>query len=217
MRSRIALALGLFLSLSCGSAGDDGTGGTGGGSNSGPLVDNTQWKLTDQGAEFFGAPPPGATCDLTPIDCPEYPWPEGECVNFVPGSSCISAVVPECLDAYTVLSIYTRMPDTRIPLCNWITLEQPSLRAIAAGDQVEVRARHSALTAPVTSPPTQAHMGFVIGDESVLDYSVLIPSDYVFPSRTWTAPKDYPAGTRLLWHVDNHGSNEYMLIEVNIL
>jgi hypothetical protein len=109
------------------------------------------------------------------------------------------------------------MADTRVPLCNWITLEQPSLRAIRAGDQVEVRARHSALTAPVTTPATEAHMSFVVGDQNVLDYSVLIPSDYNFPTATWTAPKDYPAGTRLLWHVDNHGSNEYMLIEVNVL
>jgi hypothetical protein len=60
-------------------------------------------------------------------------------------------------------------------------------------------------------------MGFVIGDELVLDYSVTIPSDFRFPSETWTATKDYPEGTRLLFHVDNHGGNEYLLIEVNVL
>jgi len=116
-----------------------------------------------------------------------------------------------------VLSVHTRMPDSRLNLCNWITLEQPSLRAIRAGDEVEVRARHSELTAPTTVPPTQARMMFVIGDEIALDYSVLIPSGSEFASRTWTATKDYPAGTPLLWHVDNHGANEYQLLEVNIL
>ena len=135
-------------------------------------------------------------------------------MTFEPTSTCAAAFVPECLDSFTVLSIYTRMPDNRLTLCNWITLTQPSLRAIRAGDEVEVRARHSELTAPV---PGDARMTFVIGDEIVLDYSVLIPSGFVFPSVTWTADKDYPAGTPLLWHVDNHGSNEYMLIEVNIL
>jgi len=152
--------------------------------------------------------------ELTPIDCPEFPWPEDECVEFEPTSTCIVSFVPECLDSFTVLSVYTRMPDDRFNLCNWITLEQPSLRAIRAGDQVEVRARHSALTAPV---PGEAHMTFVIGDEVALDYTVSIPSDFVFPKATWTASKDYPAGTPLFWHVDNHGSNEYMLIEVRIL
>jgi hypothetical protein len=107
------------------------------------------------------------------------------------------------------------MPDNRLTLCNWITLTQPSLRAIRAGDQVEVRARHSPLTQPV--PNGEARMTFVIGDEIALDYSVLIPSDFFFPSATWTADKDYPAGTPLLWHVDNHGANEYQLLEVNIL
>jgi hypothetical protein len=134
-------------------------------------------------------------------------------VDFAPDSSCIASFVPECLDSFTVLSVYTRMPDARLTLCNWLTLEQPSLRAIRAGDQVEIRARHAELTAPV---PGEARMIFVVGDEAVLEYEVLIPSDFNFPSEIWTAPKDYPAGTPLLWHVDNHGANEYMLIEVNV-
>ncbi len=185
-------------------------------SDPGALVDNTQWVLSssDKGEPFYGAPPDDVECALTPIDCPEFPWPEGECVEFEPTSTCVASFVPECLDSFTVLSVYTRMPDDRVNLCNWITLEQPSLRAIRAGDQVEVRARHSALTAPV---PGEAHMTFVIDDEVALDYTVSIPSDFVFPKATWTASKDYPAGTPLLWHVDNHGSNEYMLIEVNVL
>jgi len=71
------------------------------------------------------------------------------------------------------------------------------------------------LTAPV---PGVARIGFVIGDEQVLDYSVAIPSEPVFPKApAWTAAKDYPAGTPLLFHVDNHGQNEYMLIEASIL
>jgi len=133
------------------------------------------------------------------------------------GSTCIASFVPECLDSFTVLAVYTRMPNPQLPLCNWLTLEQPSLRAIRAGDQVEVRTRHAALTAPATDPPTRARMAFVIGDEIALDYTTLIESGPEFPSNVWTAPKDYPLGTSLLFHVENHGSNEYMLIEVNIL
>jgi len=189
-------------------------GGSAGVTDPGPLVDNTKWVPSEQGAEFFGARPEGAVCELTPINCDEFPWPEDDCVDFAPTSTCIAAFVPECLDAFTVLAVYTRMPDGLSPLCNWITLEQPSLRAIRAGDQVEVRARHSQLTAPV---PGEARMGFVVGDEQLLDYSVTIPSDFEFPNAVWTAPRDYPAGTPLLFHVDNHGQNEYMLIEANVL
>ena len=55
-------------------------------------------------------------------------------------------------------------------------------------------------------------------DLSISDFDLINPIDgSQFLSTIWTAPKDYPAGTSLLWHVDNHGTNEYLLIEVNIL
>ncbi len=184
-------------------------------SNPGPLVDNLLWVPTNDAEELFGAPPGDAVCELTPMDCPEYPWPEDQCVSFEPGSSCVTAYVAECLDNFTVLAVYTRMPNRSFPLCNWLTLEQPSLRDIRAGDQIEIRMRHSPLTAPV--PNGSARMAFAVGDELAFEHEVLIPSDFGFPSTRWTAPKDYPKGTRLLFHVDNHGSNEYMLIEVNLL
>jgi hypothetical protein len=190
-------------------------GSDGGGDGPGPLVDNTKWVPTEAGEELIGARPADAVCDLEPIDCDDlYPWPEGECVVLA-GSPCVTAYVPECLDAFTVLAVYTRMPNPAEPLCNWLTLAQPSLRDIRAGDQVEIRMFHAALNAPV---PGEARMIFAIGDELALDYSALIPSvDSQFPADVWTAPKDYPKGTELLFHVDNHGSNEYMLIEVNVL
>ena len=191
-------------------------GESGAASTPGALVDNTKWVPTEDGAGLIGPRPPDAVCELIPIDCDEYfPWPEDECVTFEPGSSCVTAFVPECLDTFTVMAVYTRMPNPSEPLCNWLTLEQPSLRDIRAGDEVEIRMRHSALTAPV--PGGQARMMFTVGDEIALEYDVLIPSDFQFPSIVWTAPKDYRQGTQLLFHVDNHGSNEYMLIEVNLL
>jgi hypothetical protein len=210
MRSRFAVLVCVCALWSCDSSSNSSV------SDRGPLVDNTQWvpSSSDEGEPFYGAPPEDAECALTPRDCPEYPWPDDECVEFESTSTCVASFVPECLDSFTVLSIYTRQMGDQANLCNWITLEQPSLRAIRAGDRVEVRAHHSPLTAPV---PGEAHMTFVIADEAPLDHTVSIPSDFAFPSATWTATKDYPAGTPLLWHVDNHGSNEYMLIEVNVL
>lgn len=190
-------------------------GGSGASTNAGPLVDNTQWVPTTDGEAFFGPPPPDAVCELTPLDCDAYlPFPEGECIEIRSGEPCIASLIPEQLDAFCVMAVYTRMPNPAEPMCNWITLEQPSLRAIREGDAVEVRMRHNQLNAPVSG---EARMMFVIGDALVLDYEVLIPSDFFFPSVVWTAPKDYPEGTQLLFHVDNHGSNEYMLIEARIL
>jgi hypothetical protein len=210
MLSRIALALCLGVLWSCG-------GSSSPASDPGPLVDNTQWVPSNDGSEIFGSRPEGSACERMPSDCPNFPWPEGECVTFEEGSTCIASYVPECFPpAYTVLAVYTRMPDDdRIALCDWLTLEQPSLRAIRAGDKVEVRAYHAELTAP--APDGEARMSFVIGDELIFDERIPIPFGSEFLSEVWTAPKEYPAGTQLLWHVDNHGSNEYLLIEVNIL
>lgn len=182
-------------------------------SEPGALVDNTKWTVSTAGEELFGPEPEDSVCELEPIDCPQYPWPEGECVVLA-GTPCVTAFVPECLDSFTVLAVYTRMPNPSVPLCNWLTLEQPSLRAIRAGDEVEIRMRHASLDAPFSG---SARMMFVVGDSMALEYEVLIPSGPVFPSEVWVADKDYPAGTRLLFHVDNHGSNEYNLIEVNVL
>ena len=181
-------------------------------SDPGALVNNANWVPTTNGDEVLGPPPEDAECMLEPIGCPQYPWPEDECVTIDP-AECITAYVPECEQSMTVLSVYTRMPDDRVNLCNWITLTQPSLRNIRAGDQVEVRTFHDALTAPVSA---EARMTFVVADQITFDFRELIPSDSAFESQTWTADRDYPAGTPLLWHVNNHGRNEYMLIEVNV-
>ncbi len=212
MRNPFRIAV--FLVLAAWQASACGSDGDGTAPDPGPLVDNTRWVPSDAGEEHFGAPPEDSECLLTPEDCPEYPWPEGECVTFAADSTCVVSFVPECFDSFTVLAVYTRRPDDRIPLCNWLTLEQPSLRAIRAGDEIEVRTYHFDLTAPLSA---EARMSLVIGEDLAFDETVLIPRPGQFLSRTWTATRSYPAGTPVLWHVDNHGTNEYLLIEVHIL
>lgn len=211
MLSRASLVSCLSLAIaSCSSSGGTAV------SDPGPLVDNTQWVPSDDGEEFFGVRPEDSECLLVPVDCPEYPWPEDDCVTFDATSTCEASYVPECFDAFTVLAVYTRMRDNRFPLCNWLTLEQPSLRDIRAGDRVEVRAFHFTLTLPLGE---EARLSLVVGDQLAFDERIPIePSrGSQFLSNTWVAPKDYPKGTPLLFHVDNHGTNEYLLIEVNIL
>ncbi len=195
MLNRLTIAAGIWLVIGCGSS-DGGVPG--------PLVDNAQWRQTTDGEEFFGEPPAGATCPPPEGDCPDFET--DECV-VVP-SNCDVSFVAECFAPFTVLSVYT-------DVCDWITLEQPSLRAIRKGDEIETRAFHFALNAPVGG---EARISLTVGDEMIFDERVLIPQPDSAPlGRTWIATQDFEAGTPMLFHVDNHGDNEYLLVEVNIL
>ncbi|MEM7436010.1 MAG: hypothetical protein AAF436_12715 [Myxococcota bacterium] len=203
MRRTALLALLGVLLVGCG----DGSGGA---SVAGPIVDNLDWVPTDAGEEFFGAPPPGATCPPEPEgDCPTS---DDDCVVIPPGGTCVTSYVAECLDQFTVLAVYTQRPDGN-PLCNWVTLEQPSLRPIRAGDEIEVRAFHFPLNAPFGGT---ARIAFVVGDVLAVEESVQIPQPFNFINASWVATKDFPEGTPILFHVDNHGNNEYGLVEANI-
>ncbi|MGB5810859.1 MAG: hypothetical protein WBG86_10030, partial [Polyangiales bacterium] len=88
-----------------------------------------------------------------------------------------------------------------------------TLRDIRAGDEIEVRGFHFALNAPFGG---EAHVGFVIGDELAFETTIAIPNPSGSMGGSWVATKDFPAGTPVLFHVDNHGANEYLLIEANI-
>ena len=202
MRSLLIITASLLVLLGCGSSD---------GSNAAPLVDNLDWVPTDAGVEFFGPPPEDGVCPFTPEgDCPV---PDGECVVIPAGSNCVVSFIPECQDTFTVLAVYTRRPDGT-PLCNWITLAQPSLRAIRAGDEVEIRVYHWPLNSPVGG---EARIALSVGDELAFEQLILIPQVFQFYTGTWTATKDFPVGTTVLFHVDNHGANEYGLVEINVL
>ena len=193
VRSPLIISTSLLFLLGCGSSG---------GSPPGPIVDNTKWRPTDKGEEFFGPSPP-TTCPPPEGDCPDLGG--DECVD-VP-SGCVVSYVAECSPPLTPLSVYT-------DVCDWVTLEQPSLRAIRAGDEIEIRTNHSDLTGPVGG---EARISVTLGDEMIFDELVAIPQPSAFINRPWIATADFEAGTPMLFHVNNHGrDNEYSLLEVNI-
>ena len=195
MRSHLIITAGLLVLWGCGST-------SGRASESGPLVDNTQWRPTEKGEEFFGTPPEGATCPPPEGDCPDL---EGdECVEVPP--TCEVSFVAECAAPFTVLAVDTER-------CDWITLELPSLRDVRAGDEIETRTFHFDLDAPVDS---EARIGLTLGDQMIFDERVPIPAESGAINATWIATKDFEAGTPMLFHVSNHGDNQYWLIEVNI-
>ncbi len=192
--AKLVSILAVLLSAACA---DEGAGA----SEPGPIVDNLLWEITADGEALFGTPPSDELCPPAGPDCPV---PGGDCVEIGDYPLCQPTYIAECLSGFTVMSVYTEQ-------CDWVTLEQPLRRDIKAGDFIETRTFHFALNAGV-----EAHMGLVIGDWFAFDERLLIPQDSGSVDQVRVAPRDFPAGTQVLFHVDNHGSNEYLLIEANV-
>lgn len=96
--------------------------------------------------------------------------------------------------------------------CNYVTLRQTTLRDLRAGDVVEGRIWHFDLTAP--SPGGDAYVAYHLGGEVLWEESVRIPSSSGLVLPTWTMAADAPAGTPLYFHLNNHGSNSWSVIDL---
>lgn len=95
--------------------------------------------------------------------------------------------------------------------CNYVTVTQPLLRGVCAGAQVKARLWHFELT----GPPGEGHVAMAIDGATVWEERVSIPSDSeLLVSRIDAG--ELAAGTPIHFHVHNHGSNSYSLLEVSV-
>jgi hypothetical protein len=102
----------------------------------------------------------------------------------------------------------------RTEQCPSLTVRQASRTALRAGDTLQIRVYHFALTAPVNA---SARLIVQLGETRVWEGELPIPSPAAEIVEQWQAGADYPAGTPVLFHVNNHGNNEYTLIGVEVL
>lgn len=108
-----------------------------------------------------------------------------------------------------VLSFYVRTER-----CPTLTVQQASREAVSAGQTVRLRLYHFPLSA---FEPAVARLWLRLGDDELWRAELPIPSPQGELSAEWTATQDYAAGTVLQFHVENHGTNEYLLIAVERL
>jgi hypothetical protein len=101
----------------------------------------------------------------------------------------------------------------RTERCPSLSVWQASRRAVLAGDTIRVRAYHFPLTAPENAT---AQLVLRLGEREIFRRALPIPSDASELEDTWTADDDYPVGTPILFHVQNHGANEYALIAIDV-
>lgn len=96
--------------------------------------------------------------------------------------------------------------------CDFVTVVQPSLAELLAGDTVDVRLWHYDLFAP---DPATGYAAVAIGHELVWSYEVAIPGDAHLASDAMTIEHDAPVGTPVYFFVGNHGLNQWGLIDVD--
>lgn len=95
--------------------------------------------------------------------------------------------------------------------CGALSVVQPSLVAVRAGDRVHVVAWHLGLYAP---EPAEAHVGLALGEAVLWEARVPVPSAEAFFDETVTVGADAPEGTPLTLHLHNHGANSWRLLTV---
>lgn len=97
--------------------------------------------------------------------------------------------------------------------CGYLSLAQPSLADIVAGDQVHLVLWHGALA---SEEAAVAHVAISVAGEIIWENSVEIPGDAdIFDTRV-SVPFDAPAGSKVEYHLHNHGFNTWTLLQLEV-
>lgn len=96
--------------------------------------------------------------------------------------------------------------------CEYFAVHQETVETVYAGDVLNYRVFHFGLEADF---PTRAHVALRLGERVLLDEQIEIPSDSALLAGQVEVDETVPAGTRAYFHVHNHGTNEYSLIELS--
>jgi hypothetical protein len=96
--------------------------------------------------------------------------------------------------------------------CTYASFAQPTARPLAAGDSVALELWHLQLWAPVA---TTGHIAVMIDDWLVWEQAPAIPGSATHFAPTVVVPRSIPAGSRVVFHLHNHGTNSYRLYRID--
>ena len=96
--------------------------------------------------------------------------------------------------------------------CNWATVEQETTEDIAAGDEIQLRVFYFSQS---TFPSAEANVAVAFDGEVFWSVQVPIPTSSKLEAPLLKAERDVPRGTKVQFHVGNHGDNSWNLLEVS--
>ncbi len=92
--------------------------------------------------------------------------------------------------------------------CPYLSAGQPTLADVRAGDAVSVLVYHTSLT---SDDPAEAHLAVALDGALVWEETVAIPAASGVHTAQIPAAGDAPAGSVVVFHLHNHGSNAWTL------
>ena len=102
----------------------------------------------------------------------------------------------------------------RTDYCNYLTVGQKSLGSIKKGDEINFRFYHFPLKKPEGE---SAFVSVKIESQVIWEKSFKIPVSAKFEKAKVKAEKEYPKGSKIYFHVNNHGQNEYVFVELSLI
>jgi hypothetical protein len=122
---------------------------------------------------------------------------------------------PTCDAAYAKYEMFSNEPSFGVDTqnCDYISVGQPSLLPVVAGDKLQLRIWHFQLTAPEAA---EAHIAVTLAGTSLLDKRYPIPSGSFLDRPEVQAAADADQGSPIVFHVHNHGDNSFSFIEMSI-
>jgi hypothetical protein len=96
--------------------------------------------------------------------------------------------------------------------CSYITVRQATLRDVAKGERLVARVWHFSLNAGESAT---AHVALRLGDSTLLDETVPIPSQGGLLAIDQVSDSAFPEGVPVYFHLHNHGDNSWSLVELS--
>ena len=97
--------------------------------------------------------------------------------------------------------------------CNYLSLAQPGQAAIAKGDSLHLVLWHGNLA---SDAPAQAHVAITVAGRTVWEKDVKIPSEADIYDVRIPIDFDAPAGSKVEYHLHNHGYNTWTLLQLEV-
>lgn len=118
-----------------------------------------------------------------------------------------------CDDAGYFFDPITQVLEIETDRCDYLTVQQPALEPIEAGDKIEIWGYHDLLLA---DDPAQGYMGLAIDGQLLWEYRVQIPSGPRTIEGEFLVDRDFPAGSDVQLHVHNHGPNSWEVVALRV-